>query len=250
MQRPVSTDKIQGEEKITMGRKFTRISLLLLVFIMGCSNSEAAIQTVIAPSSTANPIPTNTSIPTKIPTMVLTMIPTDTPSPTDTQRPKTFCFSLKDYEGLLYAFNSKYFTFSPTESTVGINWNNKYVWTDNGDFYTYLAEVENDCVVRGAAQHIGSVNNIEMFNNDVERYDSDPGEFGVIFLTSIIEALSSRSDGEDWFWEIWEEICIVPDTEVIEVERTASDGTLWHIACQNDESRGLFMIYLMIKLEE
>ncbi len=229
-----------------MLRKLTFISFLLMVFIMGCSNSEAAIQTVIAPTSTEKPVITDKPIPTLTFTVTQTAIPT----PTDTPTPKYFCYSIKDYPAILGSYNGKQFIFSIASEEAGSIWDYEYTLTDNGGFFAYFAKEEDDCIVLGGAQVIGSANDIDKLNRDFVRYDKNPEDFEAIFLTSIGEVLSPRSDGEDWFWDIWEEICIVPRDEILRTERKASDGTIWNIQCINDSSKELFMVYLIISVEE
>jgi hypothetical protein len=64
-----------------------RFIILIVIFLVGCSNtpSESAVQTAIALTQASNPTPTVTITETPIPTN--TPLPTNTPTPTNTQTP-------------------------------------------------------------------------------------------------------------------------------------------------------------------
>ena len=65
---------------------FLLLSLMVLL-LMGCSPSEAAIQTAISGTETAKPTATNTVIPTDTPTVTPSLTPTETPTFTPSLTP-------------------------------------------------------------------------------------------------------------------------------------------------------------------
>ena len=62
--------------------------LLVVLLLAACGTSDSAIQTAIAETEAARPVPTDTAEPTRVPEPSDTPVPTNTPEPTSTPTPQ------------------------------------------------------------------------------------------------------------------------------------------------------------------